>query len=165
MIAVQDSAVAERLRRLRAHGMDVSDLARHTATDVVIETYPERGFNFRMTDMQAALGLCQLQELDWILERRRRLAERYTEALEGIPHLEAPYEPPYAHADVAVLLRARRVPALRRSHRADAEPAARRHRHAPRGDGDPRGGGLRRRAQASTGAQPCPTPRRRRARR
>lgn len=96
MITVQDPAVAERLRRLRAHGMDTSDLARHTATDVVIETYPERGFNFRMTDMQAALGLCQLQELDWILERRRLLAERYTEALEQIPHIEPPYDPPYA---------------------------------------------------------------------
>ncbi len=74
MIAVQDPAVADRLRRLRAHGMDMSDLARHSATDVVFEAYPERGFNARMTDMQAALGLCQLQALDWILERRRTLA-------------------------------------------------------------------------------------------
>lgn len=96
MITVQDPTVAERLRRLRAHGMDTSDLARHAASDVVIEAYPERGFNFRMTDMQAALGLCQLRVLDWILERRRVLAERYTAALEGIPHLEAPYDPPYA---------------------------------------------------------------------
>jgi dTDP-4-amino-4,6-dideoxygalactose transaminase len=96
MIAVQDQAVAERLRRLRAHGMDMSDLARHAAADVVIETYPERGFNFRMTDMQAALGLCQLQALDWILERRRLLAERYTAALAQIPFIEAPYDPPYA---------------------------------------------------------------------
>jgi perosamine synthetase len=96
MITVRDPAMADRLRRLRAHGMDMSDLARHTATDVVIETYPERGFNFRMTDMQAALGLCQLQELDWILERRRALAERYTEALAKIPHIEAPHDPPYA---------------------------------------------------------------------
>lgn len=96
MITVQDPAVAERLRRLRGHGMDTSDLARHTATDVVIEAYPERGFNYRMTDMQAALGLCQLGELDWILERRRQLAERYTEALDRIPHLQAPYDPPYA---------------------------------------------------------------------
>jgi perosamine synthetase len=96
MITVQDPAVAERLRRLRAHGMDMSDLARHTAADVVIETYPERGFNFRMTDMQAALGLCQLQALDWILERRRLLAERYTAALAQIPYIEAPYDPPYA---------------------------------------------------------------------
>jgi dTDP-4-amino-4,6-dideoxygalactose transaminase len=96
MIAVQDPAVAERLRRLRGHGMDMSDLARHAARDVVIERYPERGFNARMTDLQAALGLCQLEALDEILERRRRLAERYTAALELIPDLQAPYEPPYA---------------------------------------------------------------------
>jgi len=96
MITAQDSAVAERLRRLRAHGMDASDLARHTATDVVIEAYPERGFNCRMTDMQAALGLCQMQELDWILERRRTLAARYSEAIAGMPHLQPPYDPPYA---------------------------------------------------------------------
>lgn len=96
MIAVQDPAVAERLRRLRAHGMDTSDLARHAARDVVVEAYPERGWNSRMTDMQAALGICQLQVLDEILERRRLLAERYTAALERIPYLESPYDPPYA---------------------------------------------------------------------
>jgi dTDP-4-amino-4,6-dideoxygalactose transaminase len=96
MIAVRDPAVADRLRRLRAHGMDMSDLARHSARDVAFEAYPERGFNARMTDMQGALGLCQLQALDWILERRRLLAMRYTTALEKIPHLEPPYDPPYA---------------------------------------------------------------------
>jgi perosamine synthetase len=96
MIAVQDPAVAERLRRLRAHGMDTSDLARHAAREIVVEAYPERGWNSRMTDMQGALGLCQLRALEEILERRRRLAERYTAALEGVPHVEAPYDPPYA---------------------------------------------------------------------
>jgi perosamine synthetase len=96
MIAVDDPAVAERLRRLRAHGMDMSDLARHSARDVIFEAYPERGWNSRMTDMQAALGLCQLQALDGILERRRLLAERYTAALAHIPYVEAPYDPPYA---------------------------------------------------------------------
>jgi perosamine synthetase len=96
MIAVQDPAVAERLRRLRAHGMDASDLARHTAREVVLESYPERGWNSRMTDIQAALGLCQLEALDRILGRRRELAERYTAALARIPHLEAPYDPSYA---------------------------------------------------------------------
>jgi perosamine synthetase len=96
MIAVSDPEVAERLRRLRAHGMDTSDLARHSARDIVVEAYPERGWNSRMTDMQAALGLCQLRVLDEILERRRLLAERYTAALERIPYLEAPYDPTYA---------------------------------------------------------------------
>jgi dTDP-4-amino-4,6-dideoxygalactose transaminase len=94
IITVQDPALAERLRFLRQHAMDVSDLARHSARDVVIESYPERGWNYRMTDMQAALGLCQLEVLDQILDRRRELAERYTEALEEIPGLHAPYDPP-----------------------------------------------------------------------
>ena len=69
MIAVHDPAVAERLRQLRQHAMDVSDLARHGARNVVIESYPERGWNARMTDMQATLGLCQLELLDEILAR------------------------------------------------------------------------------------------------
>jgi perosamine synthetase len=96
MIAVADPAIAERLRRLRAHGMDTSDLARHSAREVAIEAYPERGWNSRMTDIQAALGLCQLEGLEEILERRRLLAERYTAALATIGHLQAPYDPPYA---------------------------------------------------------------------
>lgn len=96
MITLNDSAVADRLRKLRAHAMDVSDLARHAAKDVVIESYPERGWNSRMTDMQAQLGLCQLEELDWILERRRALAERYSAAIAHMPGLEAPFELGYA---------------------------------------------------------------------
>ena len=96
MIAVNDGAVAERLRRLRQHAMDVSDLARHGATDVVIESYPERGWNLRMTDMQAALGLCQLDRLDEILAERARQAARYSAAIDHVPHLEPPFEPGYA---------------------------------------------------------------------
>lgn len=96
MITLQDADMAERLRQLRQHAMSVSDLARHNTNRVVFESYPERGFNYRMTDMQAALGLCQLEILDEMLERRRALAERYTAALDRIPHLEPPYEPPYA---------------------------------------------------------------------
>ena len=96
MITLQDEALAERLRRLRAHGMSLSDLARHSARKVTFEAYPERGFNYRMTDMQAALGLCQLDALDWILQRRRELAARYTAALSHVPHVEPPYDPPYA---------------------------------------------------------------------
>jgi perosamine synthetase len=96
MITTSDPELADRLRKLRQHAMDVSDLARHNAQDVILESYPERGWNLRMTDMQAALGLCQLGALDEILAERSRLAERYNDALSGIPGLEAPYEPPYA---------------------------------------------------------------------
>jgi dTDP-4-amino-4,6-dideoxygalactose transaminase len=97
MITVLDPELGARLRFLRQHAMDVSDLARHSASDVVIEHYPERGWNYRMTDMQAALGLCQLDVLDEILDRRRRLADRYTAALERMPMLHAPYDP--AHSE------------------------------------------------------------------
>ncbi len=97
VITVQDPELGERLRRIRQHGMSVSDLARHNTDQVVIETYPEPGFNYRMTDMQGVMGLCQMEVLDEVLERRRRLAERYNEALRHIPHLEAPYTPEYAH--------------------------------------------------------------------
>jgi dTDP-4-amino-4,6-dideoxygalactose transaminase len=96
MIAVHDRALAERLRALRQHAMDQSALARHAAHDVVVEHYPERGWNARMTDLQAAIGLRQLEVLDTVLAKRQRLAERYPAALEGIPSLEVPYEPDYA---------------------------------------------------------------------
>ena len=96
MIAVHDPDLAERLRRLRTHAMDASALARHQARDVVIEHYPERGWNARMTDLQAAVGLRQLEVLETILAERRRLAERYTEALREVPWAQVPEDPPYA---------------------------------------------------------------------
>jgi dTDP-4-amino-4,6-dideoxygalactose transaminase len=96
MIAVHDAAVAERLRRLRQHAMDQSALARHAARDVVIEHYPERGWNARMTDLQAAVGLRQLEVLDTVLAERQRLAERYSSQLSTIPSIGVPHEPDYA---------------------------------------------------------------------
>jgi dTDP-4-amino-4,6-dideoxygalactose transaminase len=96
MITTQDPALAARLRTLRQHAMDKSALDRHAATKNVVEHYPERGWNSRMTDMQAAVGLKQLEALDEILAERRRLAERYNEALAPMPTLETPAEPSYA---------------------------------------------------------------------
>jgi dTDP-4-amino-4,6-dideoxygalactose transaminase len=93
MITTNDPELAERLRRLRHHGMDMSDLVRHAADDVVFEDYPERGWNHRMTDFQAAVGLCQLDALEEILTLRRAVAERYTQALENVPGVTPPVEP------------------------------------------------------------------------
>jgi dTDP-4-amino-4,6-dideoxygalactose transaminase len=96
MITTNNAAYAERLRLLRQHGMSVPDTARHQAERVIIEKYLCLGYNYRMTDIQAAIGIEQLKKLDWIIARRRQLAARYTEALRKHPWLTSPYVPEYA---------------------------------------------------------------------
>ena len=94
MIAVHDPEVAERLRRLRQHAMDKSALDRHAADDVVIERYPERGWNARMTDLQAAVGLQQLEVLDTVLERASPSWPSATpRRFDGIPFFDVPGTP------------------------------------------------------------------------
>lgn len=94
MITTGDAGTAERLRRLRQHAMSLSDVARHNATQIATETYDEKGFNFRMTDMQAAIGITQLERLEGLLTRRRYLAKRYTASLQHLPWLVVPCVPP-----------------------------------------------------------------------
>jgi len=99
MITTSRADLATRLRRLREHGMSVSAADRHDADRVVIERYLETGFNFRMTDIQAAVGLVQLSRLDDIVSRRRALAARYRELLADVPALELPMDPPYGETN------------------------------------------------------------------
>jgi perosamine synthetase len=96
MITTDDDALADRARKLRAHGMSVSDLDRHTADRVIIEEYNELGFNYRMTDIQASIGLVQLRRLPELLKVRIEKATRYNRELPEIKGLEIPYAPPYA---------------------------------------------------------------------
>jgi dTDP-4-amino-4,6-dideoxygalactose transaminase len=93
MITTADELVAARLRGLRQHAMTVSDVARHNAKKVIIESYDEVGYNYRMTDLQAAVGLVQLARLDDMLLRRRELARRYSERLSALSWLVLPFEP------------------------------------------------------------------------
>jgi dTDP-4-amino-4,6-dideoxygalactose transaminase len=93
MITTADEDVAARIRRLRQHGMSVSDLARHGSSKVMAESYDEVGYNYRMTDMQAAMGMVQLRRLDDMLAKRRKLAQRYTERFATVPWLVPPLEP------------------------------------------------------------------------
>jgi dTDP-4-amino-4,6-dideoxygalactose transaminase len=95
MIVATDADFVARLRRLRAHSMSVSAHDRHDAGRVQFEEYVELGFNFRMTDMQAAVGLVQLGRLPAMIERRRLLAQAYREALDGLAGIVAPIDPPY----------------------------------------------------------------------
>lgn len=96
IIATNSAQVAEQARVLRAHGASVSDLTRHQATKVVIEEYAELGYNYRMTDIQAAVGIEQLKKLDYVLNRRRELAARYGEKLASLDGLTPPFVPDYA---------------------------------------------------------------------
>lgn len=93
MITTADAALAARLRRLRQHAMGVSDLARHSASKVIVETYDEVGYNYRMTDLQAAVGLVQLRRLDEMVAKRRALAARYTQRLSPLNWMITPSEP------------------------------------------------------------------------
>lgn len=93
MITTSDVRLAERLRRLRQHAMSLSDVVRHSAKQITAETYDEVGFNFRMTDLQAAVGIAQLGRLRKFLERRRYLAARYNANLERLPWLQTPIVP------------------------------------------------------------------------
>lgn len=75
---------AVRAKRLREHGMSVSAAERHRGGGAVVESYLETAFNYRMTDIQAAVGLVQLSKLDAIVRRRRQLAARYDEMLADV---------------------------------------------------------------------------------
>jgi perosamine synthetase len=95
MLVTPDSDIAARLRRLREHGMDLSSAARHASRQPVIEHYTELGFNFRMTDVQAAIGLVQLGKLGSLIVRRRVLAQRYQQLLKCIPGVRTITDPAY----------------------------------------------------------------------
>jgi dTDP-4-amino-4,6-dideoxygalactose transaminase len=85
-----------RFRLWRQHGMSVPDTTRHSASTVVFETYNVLGFNYRLTDLQAAVGRVQLRRLTEILARRRDLADRYATLLADVPGLRLPTEPSWA---------------------------------------------------------------------
>jgi dTDP-4-amino-4,6-dideoxygalactose transaminase len=93
MVTTSDADLAERARRLREHGMNMSAAERHATTQPVIESYLEVGFNYRMTDIQAAVGLVQLGKLDAMVRRRRQLASRYQTLLADVPGMRTVRDP------------------------------------------------------------------------
>lgn len=99
MLTTNNPMYAEQFRLLRQHGMSVNDRVRHLANQVIFEEYNVVGYNYRMTDIQAAVGREQLRRLPEIIVARRRLAERYAQMLSAIPGIEVPVEPPYARTN------------------------------------------------------------------
>ena len=108
LITTNDDAAAERLRAIRSHGVSTSAFARHASGTTEIEEYREVGWNYRMTDIQAAVGRVQLRKLDGILEERRRLARRYDALFAGNEQLQTPHVPagrPHTYQSYCVWLK------------------------------------------------------------
>ena len=99
MLTTRDAGLDAKFRGLRQHGMSVPDTVRHASPDVLIETYSELGFNYRMTDIQAAVGREQVKRLPEMVARRRALAARYHERLAGCPTVRVPNEPEFARSN------------------------------------------------------------------
>lgn len=93
MITTSHATWAARLRRLREHSMSASAADRHTSVLAPPEEYTEIGFNFRMTDLQAAVGLVQLDKLPEAVTRRRGIAEVYAKYVDDIDGLRAVADP------------------------------------------------------------------------
>ncbi|MCR9193204.1 MAG: DegT/DnrJ/EryC1/StrS family aminotransferase [Hyphomonas sp.] len=99
MITTPHAEWAARFKRLRQHGMSVPDTVRHKSQQVVFETHPELGYNYRMTDIQAAIGREQLKRLPGIVKRRRELVELYRTELAEAQWLHVPTEPSWARTN------------------------------------------------------------------
>tara|TARA_B100001057_G_scaffold498006_1_gene603752 strand:+ start:1202 stop:2371 length:1170 start_codon:yes stop_codon:yes gene_type:complete len=92
MITTNSKSLFEKFQLLRQHSMSISDLIRHKEKSVIFESYNELGYNYRLTDIQAAIGLVQLDRLDDIVEKRRKLADLYKKFLNGVKGIQLPEE-------------------------------------------------------------------------
>jgi perosamine synthetase len=99
MITTRHAAWDREFRLLRQHAMSIPDTVRHGSNEIVFESYAKVGFNYRMTDIQAAVGREQLQRLHVIVDQRRRLANRYTSSLAENSQVQAPTAPSWARSN------------------------------------------------------------------
>ena len=99
MAMTNDIELANRMRRLRTHGITNEKELMHPRSENEIWNYQQiqLGFNYRMTDIQAALGLSQLQRLDEFVSRRHEIAERYNAELKSLP-ITMPYQASVAYS-------------------------------------------------------------------
>jgi perosamine synthetase len=99
MLTTGTGTIDRQLRLLRQHGMSVPDTVRHASDRVVAETYPVFGYNYRLTDIQAAVGREQLSRLPEVVRRRRELAARYHRELADVDGVLLPEEPSWARTN------------------------------------------------------------------
>ena len=99
MLTTANEGWDRQFRLWRQHGMSTPDSVRHGAREVIFETYPVQGFNYRLTDIQAAVGREQLRRLPAMVARRRALAGRYQQLLAAVPGVTVPFEPAWARSN------------------------------------------------------------------
>lgn len=99
MITTASAGWDQQFRRWRQHSMSVPDTVRHGARAVIFESYPQLGYNYRLTDIQAAVGREQLRRLPEMAARRREQAARYRERLAALPGVGLPEEPAWARSN------------------------------------------------------------------
>ncbi len=92
MITTNNEAYASRIKLLRQHAMSVNDRVRHGSSKIIFEDHVEVGYNYRLTDIQASVGIQQLSKLDWIISERRKIAAQYQNAFLDIPYIRVPKE-------------------------------------------------------------------------
>ncbi|MDN5081911.1 DegT/DnrJ/EryC1/StrS family aminotransferase [Aliarcobacter butzleri] len=94
MLITDDEDIASKVSQLKDHGASKSDLQRHKEKGgSLLPDFTMRGYNYRMTDMQGALGVCQMNKKDYIMNGRREVANKYDIALKEIAQLITPYIP------------------------------------------------------------------------
>jgi len=93
MLTTNDPDIARQVSSRRDHGALASDLERHKAGAWSLPEFPWLGYNYRMTDLQGAIGVEQMKKLDWIIQRRIELAHRYDEMLSELEAIETPFVP------------------------------------------------------------------------
>jgi dTDP-4-amino-4,6-dideoxygalactose transaminase len=99
MLTTNDAALDRQFRLLRQHGMSVPDSVRHRSEAVIFEDYPVLGYNYRMTDIQAAIGREQIKRLPAMVSQRRMRAARYHEQLARVSGISVPAEPEWARSN------------------------------------------------------------------
>lgn len=103
MITTRNKDWDHQFRLWRQHAMGVNDAVRHSSLQVIFEPYLELGYNYRMTDIQAAIGRVQLGRIPEIIERRRAQVDRYHKIMADIPGLRLPSEPAWARSNWTAL--------------------------------------------------------------
>lgn len=95
MILTDDINLAEKLKKMRSHGASVSELNRHSNKGYLLPEFNDLGFNYRMTDIQAAVGIAQMRKFDYILSERQNKAKFYDKLIKekGINYIKAPHVP------------------------------------------------------------------------